>query len=206
MSAMKRSLRLAVLTLAATLAALAGCGSNRPAAPPEPPPLSTVAAPAAPHARVRFATDAKMPVALFSYADAACSQAERQWPVLASQKALVGPPPQRLGLPLWDFPGRSASEHHVSSEAPMHGLFHVQDTHSDAVLGCAVAWSYRFEAGKDYEVFFRWADKSCRADIYWLDSSGAGGQTIRRLQQHATDLQSERAGTCRQLYRKRVLS
>ncbi len=164
------NMRLCVSALAALAAA---CGTP---SKPEPPPMPV--APTGPHARLRLATDANWPVYLYSYGDAACRSGERELARI-----------QHAGL----YP-----EVTVEAGKPVHGLFDGQGMDADATQRCGVAWTYSFEAGKTYEVFFSWPDKTCHVAIYELRPEPQKKQIVQRF----IERPEGRSPECQQIYRK----
>lgn len=162
--------RLILPTLAALLAA---CGTPPKSEPPPVPPP-----PAGAQARLRLATDANWPVRLYTYADAACRSGEREVARI-----------QHAGL----YP-----EVLVEAGKPVHGLFDGDGKDSDPTQRCGVAWNHSFEAGKTYEVFFSWPDKSCEVAIYELRPEPQKKQIVQRFIERPEGKSPE----CQQIYRK----
>lgn len=157
---------------------LAGCSALKYREPTE-----------GPRARVRFTADTDDNSLLLAYDAAGCTTHEQEWMRLRVGVHVLSSP-KRMGMPLWEHHDNAAKEVHVDASKPLHAMFvggsHVTRpgtaTHhaSISVYSCGVAFTYAFEADKDYQVSFNWHPQRCTVTVSELVRQDDGYARVTR--------------------------
>lgn len=115
-------------------------------------------------ARVRYATDSGSITVLYAYNDKNCATGEEEWMRLTTG-TLIRPQPKTMGLPLNNHQQNAAKEVYVQSTKPTYSMFTGSTTVGNYIYSCGVPFSYHFETGKDYEVFFKMYMDRCSINV-----------------------------------------
>jgi hypothetical protein len=111
-------------------------------------------------ARVRFATDSRMPAVLRVYDDPSCLTGEDEW-LRVETSHPIRSQPKRLGIPLWTYSDSSAKEFVVTTEKPFYAMFVGYTIGFGYTEFCGVPIRGNFDRGHDYEFFFNWSPDMC---------------------------------------------
>jgi hypothetical protein len=114
-------------------------------------------------AEVRFATNSRHISILRVYEESECRGQEAEWMRLLSGFTISGKK-KSLGMPLNTYPQNAYKEVYVSSSGELHGMFSCWG--GDVPTPCAVPFSFHFENGRRYEVFFDYQSwKYCSVQV-----------------------------------------
>jgi hypothetical protein len=157
-------------------------------------------------ARVRFASQTEHVVVVRGYDDKACAANEQEWMRLRAGY-LANSNSKRLGMPLWRFHDNGAKEVYVDATRPFHGLIGSADREIQAfttiIHSCAVAVTFDFKPGVDYEVEYLWDRQTCSVNISQI-LNDTGKPTLKHLATIGNRVNGDNA-QCLDAFKKRRL-
>lgn len=151
-----------------------------------------------PKARVRFATDSESVTTVRSYSSTKCDNEQH---MMGLRKGfLLNPNEKQLGIPLWDYHKNAAKEVFVTANIPQIYLFasnkEIYYMRNQYLLNCGVFIKQQFEAGKDYEISYKWDNNKCFAEISEIKLNSSGNYEKVLLQKRGSELTNDFSKIC----------
>ncbi|WP_156962144.1 hypothetical protein [Candidatus Paracaedibacter symbiosus] len=151
-------------------------------------------------ARVRFVTNTDGGTIVRGYRSKEC---DGEYEMMRLRNGfLFNSDPRRLGIPLWNYHKNAAKEFFISAGIPQVYMFEGNELNERYSYKCGTVMQQIFEAGKDYEINYKWHKSNCTLRIYEIKTSTSGSAEKVLLQERGNRLSSEFSNACLQKFKQ----